>query len=645
MKEVLARGISLPSLRLLKISNLTTFSADVELKPIPGINVIFGGNYSGKTTIVNAIKFGVFGLTLNRTNEELSARYFTSRIKEQVRNSLGILVSCMVAERLVTANRTLYSSGPQRLDVQVVNPSVTPPGALERSFSTSREYKSCLCEMIGLENLEDVEFVLTLLLADEDRHTVLWGEDCSRRVLKLLTPFEEYSQLKWLERELEKKEGEVTKTTKGMQTVSASLYHEQDVVRFVNSRLDALSRQFEKDEVQALASLRAGKDDLAGQMDSLQREISDALTEKSAKLTELSLTQQKLLDTLARIEDAESAKYRAILQSDEPQEIHMLKHLIHERHCPYCEADLSEVLHEREAKRVCPFCGNEITTSKVEGIEKLNETITAEKVNEANLRESIRKLTVDLAAVDTSIRTHQSRADALRKREAEILDKLSRTKEIEEGEQERQVMGRQLRSVKQRMQGYNAEYSELEKALQNLRRDITEIETLQEKGRQLVREKIKETFQKVIDTFRGFVSMATNGELQADLSLDLVPSISGRKVYSADDASQFERGLMDIAFRVALVSVMTELSGSSAFMVVENPDDLADEAYIEHLAKAFVEYCKNVSILVTTSNMKFTKCILGGYEPEQRARRFTDLSLSGTSTQKSYYIPLLTDWT
>ena len=286
MKELVGQGICLPSLQALRISNLRTFPSDVELKPIPGINVIFGGNYSGKTTIVNAIKFGVFGLTLNRTDEELSARYFTSRIREQERKSLGIVVSCLVAERLVTAKRTLFSSGPQRLDVQVVNPNVTPPGALERSFSTSREYLSCLCEMMGLEDLGDVEFVLTLLLADEDRHTVLWREDPSRRILKLLTPSEEYSQLKWLERELEKKKEDLAKTTKAMQAISASLDQEQDVVRFLASRLDTLSKQSDRDKVQTLASLRARREDLDSQINSLQREVSDALTEKSTKLSE-----------------------------------------------------------------------------------------------------------------------------------------------------------------------------------------------------------------------------------------------------------------------------------------------------------------------------------------------------------------------
>jgi len=644
VKEFQVQGISLPNLQALKISNLTTFPMDVGLKPIPGINVILGGNYTGKTTIVNAIKFGVFGLTVNRTDEELSARYFTSRIKEQERKSLGILVSCMIAERLVTARRTLFSSGSPRLEVQVVNPHATPPGAVERSFSTSREYLTCLCEMMGLDGLDDVEFVLTLLLADEDRHTVLWREDCSRRILKLLTPPVEYSQLRWLERETAKKKQELNSTTKAMQALAVRLDQERDVIRFLTSGLEALSKLSDKDTAQTLASLRTAKDDLDREISSLQLQVSNVLTEKSTKLTDLSVTQSRLQDTLAGIDKLRVEKYASILHSDEPQGIHMLKHLVHERRCPYCDSDLSEVLQERENRRVCMLCGNEITTSKAKGVRELDAAIAAEERNETNLKDSILKLTTDLQTKDADLNQYQSRLDALRKQERETIDRLSQAKHLLEAEQEKQVLNRQLQSVKKRLEEYGEQYNALKKATEDSRHEIEEIEILQEKGREIVRNKIKAIFDKVAAQFRSFVLTATNGELQVELSPDIVPSIRGRKIYSPDEASQFERGLMDIALRIALVSVITELSGTNAFMVVENPDDLADESYLQYLAKAFADTSRNVSILVTTSNLEFTKSMLNHYEPEQRRNRLTNLSLSGTSTQKSYYDPLLTDW-
>jgi hypothetical protein len=648
VKELKAQGINLPNLQTLRISNLTTFSTDKVLNLIPGINVILGGNYTGKTTIVNAIKFGIFGLTVNRTDEELSARYFTSRIKEQERRSLGIFVSCMIAQRLVTARRTLFSSGSPRLEVQVVNPQVnphaTPPGAIERSFSTSKEYLSCLCEMMGLDDLDDVEFVLTLLLADEDRHTVLWREDCSRKILKLLTPPEEYSQLKWLERETAKKKQELNNATKTMQALGARLDQERDVVRFLTSRLDAISKQSDEDRLQTLASLRSAKDDLNQQIESLQHRVSGFLTEKSAALTDLSLAQSRLQDTLVRIDHLRSEEYRSIMQSDDPQGVHMLKHLIHEGRCPYCDSDLSEVLGDRENRRVCPLCGNEITTSKARGVGELEIGIAAEQRNETSLRASILKLTTDLQTKDTDLHQCESRLDALRTQERETIDRLSQVKDLEEAEQEKLVLDRQLQSVKQRLEEYVGQYNALKKGTEDAGHEIEEIRILQEKGREAVKSEIKTIFDKVVAKFRSFVLTATNGELQVELSPDMVPSIRGRKIYSPDDASQFERGLMDIALRTALVSVIAELSEANTFMVVENPDDLADESYIKYLAKAFADTSKNVSILVTTSNLEFTKSMLDHHEPEQRRNRLTDLSLSGTSTQKSYYAPLLTDW-
>ena len=170
----------LPELKLIRISNLTTFPLDLELRPSVGVNVIFGGNYSGKTTLVNAIKFGIFGLTVNRTDEDFSARYFTSRIKESERKSLDILVWFTVGNKLVTVKRTLFSSGPQRIDVQLVDTAKKPTGAVIGSYSTAHDYLNALSEMLGLGDLKEAEFVLNLLLADEDRHSILWHKDCGK---------------------------------------------------------------------------------------------------------------------------------------------------------------------------------------------------------------------------------------------------------------------------------------------------------------------------------------------------------------------------------------------------------------------------------------------------------------------------------
>lgn len=347
-EEGSVRVKTLPELKRLKISNLITFQHDLDLHPLVGMNVIFGGNYSGKTTIVNAIKFGLFGLTLNRTDEEVSARYFASRIKERERNSLDVISSFMLGKRLVTAKRTLYSSGPCDLEVQVVDPAVTPAGGVVGSFSTSHAYQIALCEMMGLESKKEVEFVLNLLLADEDRHTILWHEDCERMVLKLLVPQQEYAQLDWLEREIEKKRAEISTVSTTAQAVSKRIEQEENVTRFLESESEKMKFDRSDETVQKIMSLRSQRDALTEQLQKSHREMARALDAKSSKLSELAKLQSDRDAALVTIDSIRLKKYKAILHSDDPEGIHIVKHLIHEKSCPFCEADLSATITERE---------------------------------------------------------------------------------------------------------------------------------------------------------------------------------------------------------------------------------------------------------------------------------------------------------
>jgi DNA repair exonuclease SbcCD ATPase subunit len=95
---------------------MITFPHDLHLRPLQGVNVIFGGNFSGKTTIINAIRYGLLGLTLNRESEQVSARYFASRIKESERSSLDINATCLLGQYHLYINRRLFASGSSEID-------------------------------------------------------------------------------------------------------------------------------------------------------------------------------------------------------------------------------------------------------------------------------------------------------------------------------------------------------------------------------------------------------------------------------------------------------------------------------------------------------------------------------------------------
>lgn len=643
-EEGSVRVKTLPELKLLRISNLTTFQHDLDLHPLVGINVIFGGNYSGKTTIVNAIKFGLFGLTLNRTDEGVSARYFASRIKERERNSLDVITSFMLGKRLVTAKRTLYSSGSGDLDVQVVDPTATPAGGVVGSYSTSHDYQRALCEMMSLESNKEVEFVLNLLLADEDRHTILWHEDCERMVLKLLVPQQEYAQLDWLEREIEKKRAEISTVSTTAQAVSKRLEQEETVARFLESGSEKMKLDRSDETVKKITSLRSQRDALTEQLQKSHREMARKLDAKSTKLSELTKLQSDRDAALAKIDSIELEKYKAILHSDDPEGIHIVKHLIHEKSCPFCQADLSATIAERESRRLCIFCGHEIGAPSIRGIEELNRTIAEERKHEQKLKQSMLQTMSEISEIDATTRKIEAETHSAQEKENEVLNQLGQLKVSEDLEYQAKVVERELQSVREKIKEDTSSYESLNRSLDKLRTELIETQQLHEKGRDIARNKMREVFGKVSARFAQFVKAATNGELEAELSPDMLPSLKGRKIFAVDDVSQFERMVLDTGFRLAVISCLAETSDLKPLIVFETPDDIADESYLRHLARALVAFGKDMSILVTSSNTAFMKALLEDYDSAARKQRLLDLSVSGTMTQKSYYFPLITEW-
>ena len=94
---------------------------------------------------------------------------------------------------------------------------------------------------------------------------------------------------------------------------------------------------------------------------------------------------------------------------------------------------------------------------------------------------------------------------------------------------------------------------------------------------------------------------------------------------------------MDYAFRIAFLSVFGEKTESFPSVVLETPDEVADESYIPYLAEAIFSFSKNLSVIITTVNTELMRVILNKYDKNESPRHFTDLVSKGTLTQRKHY--------
>ena len=623
---------------------MVTFPSDLDIRPVAGVNLAFGPNFSGKTTLVNAVKFGIFGLTLTRKDEDLSARSFADRIREKDRKSLDIIASFVINGKILTVKRTLFLSGPQSLDVEVVDPSLTPTGAIVESYKNSKEYLPSLSKLMGLDNPDEVEFVLDLMIADEERHFILWRKDLERVTLKLLVPHEELSQVRWLEHELEKRTREAVDANKAIRTLEIKLDRDQAVRRFFQAEAGRLTPQEQRVLLESAEKLRKVLAETDAEIEFIQTKTSEALSGKNAILHNHLKLQDDIQSCLIGIEEFRTRKYKAMLRSDRPEDVHVIKHLIHEKKCAVCSADLTAEVDSRQSKRLCILCGNMLDKYESVAIQDLTKEITAREHELVSLRETLHKAEIGIEKADDQIK---KLAESLKERNETkqvTIAELSKLKDTLAIEQRIQVVREGVKALEGSIVSDGVEYDRLKKAAENLQSEKTQTENLLRNGSEIAKEKASLLFSRVQSLFGEFVKTATNGDVDARIGTDLVPLLRGRKIYSVDDASQFERSLLDMAFRVALVRTIAENTKSMPFLLVETPEETPDDSYLKSLAGAIRDFSKGVKMMITSSDSRFSQTLIDGMSPAERKLRLIDLSGSGTKTQKDYYKPMLNTW-
>ena len=369
-------------------------------------------------------------------------------------------------------------------------------------------------------------------------------------VTRLLIPETEYAQLSWLDHELAKKTDEISTTSKALQSASHRLDQEQTVARFLESGSEKMLLDGAELTAQRIKILRLQREEAARKLALLQEEISKALDKKTRTISELSTQKTKREGILAKLAEIKLQKYRSILDPDEPLEVHMVRHLVHEKRCPFCDADLKTVISERESGGFCIFCGNEIA-GNVPGIDELNNAAAVEQKNEEQINEEIAKRQSEIEETDKHLVTLHNDLSAVEEDSRATSKELAGLKGSEDLDSEINVIRRELTAVKHRVAEGTKECERLSAEIERLKMELGETERLREKGRAIAQSKMKEIFGKVSGAFTDFVREATNGELDAELSPDMVASLRGRKIYAADDVSQFERSILDMAFRIA----------------------------------------------------------------------------------------------
>lgn len=615
----------------------------IDWKIRPGINVIVGGTGLGKTTLVNAMLFAIFGelgrATKGRT-VKVNPDFFRGRMVSKAAESNAdsdptVSVRAKFGRTSVAVARNLISG---RLLKASLNGKALKPKDYEKEVAKALGLRDFSNEVLGL-----VDY---LLYFAEQRYLLAWDSQIQNEVLNLLfgdpSTFQTIRKL-WgdavssdskfrnlrhqavsMEKEIMALEEEARESGSVSIAAQRSEY-QQATARARERHFQVLGRlQQESDHDKALSEKILV---LQNQYDLLSEQIAAA---DKADL-DLSLLRYEL-DTPSSM-----STYYAITK---------LLHNVRKWSCPCCGKSTDAKHLSSHLKRVvkllesgdCPICASALLHNGARPKESKGSHVN-------DIQAQLEEISSELQANLFEQEKTTSRLRALRK-------------ELERAEKD-------LEKAREEEWNFNTRHPlQLADGLESRRIALTQLrqnQSREEKRRDRLLSQFTKERDKTIDMFRKLYDeiaeeFAHHTGLFLDESCDVEYDPTGERArrpgpqldpmhsafypvidelprYRPEDLSEAQRLFVDLAFRMTLVDVWHSRSKERATLIVETPEGSVDVAYMARVAEMLREFAREGHTLIITTNLnnhEFLPSLMQTTPRKERKQRILNLLKYGS---------------
>jgi AAA domain len=570
------------------------------------VNVVIGGTGLGKTTLINATLFAVFG-DLFRTNDSIGRTitpdYFASRVSSSATLSKKTPPQ---AEVDVEFGRSAFSVTRNLANGEII--SVTRQG----KKVTSRDYESAVCSALRIDSFDDhLERVLEHLLYASDAHYYLsWDvESQNDTVLLLFTDrrnFDESHKL-W---------GQVQQADSAFRNAryqAGLLQKDLDDAALIDSpvsqsavegRRDALTKARDRAEKRVDAS----KSDVTAE-ENVLREAEERLEDargkfevaaKDVAVTSVSSPDERLVAFAYSQPIAGTSTYAALarfLSNGSPTQ------------CPSClQSPPEPTPHMAEsakllAKHDCPICSLPLPSASTPKSAADGKALSAaEEFGDAvlDLRGQVEASRSRLAVLHDELRRAESEALTAAREEYDWTVK--HPPAGDSGTQKR-VAWRELVS---RMEEYRSQFESR----------LIRFKTAQER----YTSQISSLYKDLSAEFAYYAGLFLDEECRIELDTSglharrrgpqvdpshvaFYPVISGTPRYHPEELSEAQRLFIDIAFRMAVIELWRKKTGKTVTFVIETPEGTVDLAYMVRVASMLRSFAAKGHTLIVTTNL------------------------------------------
>lgn len=599
----------MPVMEKLIVQNYSLYNCPVNINFSSKLNIIYGTNGTGKSTLLMMILFSIvgpyrgsiktkvrqeqrrdnrpiydesfFSARMTSVGEEpsVTAYFSINQDKYVVRHSLqdGRLLEVIVNDKILSGKIISYRTYEEKYTKQRSDSSLAEGLKEYLIFHYQEQLRESTCLPGGINTL--ISMLLDVMFFDEGRKLTFWNPDLQETIIgKYIVDADFYE--KYCEKKLDSKALE-------------SAYKKK------SETLNYMSKFFEREKEEK--GIAGNKND-----EQLQTELANL--ESNIEKCEIKLKNDQILysrknsELLAEVRSAEKIKEKlnvleyswySNLFPDQYQKYHSrFSNLMVEGVCPVCGNKHSFVLDSSH----CLLCGEKL---------KLNQT-------------------VDLSEIDAN---RQKNSDAL----------ADSKKIIEQLKKELDLIRIRIDNCRKTINSSNVRLNEI-KALLKVDEDHTESsdkkrldkareernaalalyresKSTEDEMHKKIEESFEENFQSFKHTFMRFSSSFFGESHTEDLSLPFNDETSSSPLmkFELDGKprdeeymlSESQRIFTDLAFRFSVLTTFHDKS----FFICETPDSTLDIFHEEQAVKTFLEYIRQGNALVLSANARHSNLI------------------------------------
>jgi hypothetical protein len=571
IEQVPDNKIVLPSVRRIKIGSLNLFKRDVEFSPKTGINLIYGGNRNGKTTLANAIEFGIFGeflLTLSYFANRTDAAKPSCRIEAEI----GIGNSLAIIQREVFRNQGYHEAKltPFKEELSESAPTITGAEKVQRYLE----------EKFGCTIPEAREVFETFYLREVPRNYQLKtkvdeeaGSVTRRRVFYRLLGLNNYNHfLRYCETKVE----ELNKEN-----------------QFASRELDELKRKFSSEERARIEGLRSEHVDVVAKIQEFK--VTQEREDESARKLKLESAPRKELEI--RLELAR--KKRSLEEKSNLSKTLTTASIISDAKliCDTCGREFTEVAQERAGNMSCIACGLPVSKTGLEALER-----------------DITKLKKETSALDSSVEESQgSREEEMKKMQGLYRQLRNTSDELQRLVAREAHLSSEISAVDTAFPG--SRFDELTKAVDRSIKRANDWQDIMTRTSDFVGKFTADKIAILAKRFSYYASAMLRNSRTVSLgsTLGLIDASGGDLIF--EHLSHSEQNLLDIAYRLALLDATSGAnSPNQPFLLLETPEEALDPTFRDGLVE-MLQSKKNGSasrIIVTTSDRELVEKLSPG---------------------------------